>query len=517
MISDLDPEQAASVLDPVLRDMAAIVTDHGGFVAGLRGDGIKAVFGIPLTLEDHAERACASALGLRAMARRGRLRMRVGVHSGEVLVRRLQSEVHEEYDAVGVVVHLAARLEQAARPGSIWISAATANLAGGHFNLRSVGRKSARGIRGEVEVFELLGETGRASRPARGREELGKFVNRSEELRRLVELIDHPEPVIGVSGDAGCGKSRLLRELLRRRELARWTVLKAEVEADDTHAGLRPFAHMLRRWLKTGRHHDPAQVRARLVEHVGASNPSAPVDMGALHRLLDVSEAGAGGIQKEHISRALTGLIAGYAESDPVVVVVEDVHWLSRDGLDLLRALSESAAAGRLAIIQTCRDSTELLPGVRHGIALKPLSVEDARSLLDARMGTAATLDGLKARIAERAGGVPLFIEELAKFSGGFAETDPAIPDSIHAVIGGRVDRLPKACRDALRTASVIGREMPLQVLCSVMKCSEAQLEAQLRILEREGFIRIVTDHAEFTAGVQTRPYPRGGSVGAFN
>lgn len=498
LISGLDLEESASILDPMLSQMADIVVRHGGFVSGLRGDGIKAVFGVPLTLEDHGERACISALELRELAQSGQARIRVGLHSGEVLVRRLRSEAAGEYDAVGLAVHLAARLEQGARPGSIWISGTTAGLVGGRFNLRTLGKKAVKGIRDEVEVFELLSESNRTRWSARSRQHLSKFVGRTGELARLIALISDPKPVISVLGEAGSGKSRLLHELMRRRELAGWTVLWAEVEADDTHAGLRPFAQMLRAWLKIGRQDNPARVRARLHEHVAAVTGPTQPNPGPLLTLLDLGEdATSAGVQKSQILRSLATLIVCHAESNPILLVVEDVHWLDREGLDLLSVLTQSAATGRLAVIQTSRPPAEPLPGAPHCIALGPLSSEDSGRLLDSRMISSPALGPLRDRILERTGGIPLFIEELAKFSAEVAEHHSAIPDGIHAVIGERVDRLPPSAREVLRTASVIGRELPLQVLCRIMNRSNLELAPEIHHLEHGGFVRIATDGAE--------------------
>lgn len=495
MISRLELEQAALRLDPMLRDMATIVTHHGGFISSLRGDGIKAVFGIPLTLEDHAERACSSALEIRAMARKLRSRVRIGLHSGEVLVRQLRTNGWTEYDAVGIAVHIAARLEQTAEPGSIHISAATANLVGGRFRLRAVGRRNPRGIADGVEVFELLREANRTRWVARSREGLTDFIGRAVELDDLVVLLRDREPVICVTGEAGSGKSRLLYELVRRRELAAWTVMKAEVEAEDSHAGFRPFAQMVRRWLRVERHDTPAKVRSRLNAHLTAMGTS-PADASALNCLLDVSGPTSRSDQNQ-IMLALVRLIGRHVEQHPTVLLIEDVHWLDQDAHHLLQLLNEAASAGRFAVIVTSRPEGVPVQGVRHTLALAPLSPDESYALLKARLGSSAALDPLKSRIVERAGGIPLFIEELAKLSVELADADTAVPDSVHAVIGERIDRLPKTTRDALRVASVIGREAPLPVLCRAMGRDEPELTPSLLQLAEVGFIRIQRGWAE--------------------
>jgi class 3 adenylate cyclase/tetratricopeptide (TPR) repeat protein len=495
MISNLDIEQAALRLDRMLRDMAKIVADHGGFVSNLLGDGIKAVFGIPLAREDHAERACASALDIRAMARKGRAQVRAGLHSGEVLVRQLRTDVWSEYDAVGLTVHLAARLEQMARPGCIYLSAATGNIVEGRFRLRAAGKVKAKGITSPVEVFELLGETNRTRWAARSRGGLSKFVGRAYELGELIRLLGDCEPVVCVTGEAGSGKSRLIHELTHRREVAKWTVLRTEVEADDSHAGLRPFAQMLRSWLHTERNDTPAKVRDRLNAHLAAMG-TASADACVLQSLLDVSGSEAWS-DKNQIMLALGRLIVRHAELSPTLLVIEDVHWLERDTHSLLRFLNEVAKPNRLAIIITCRPYGAPATDVRHTMRLSPLSSDESRNLLNVRLGSSAALDALKSRILDRAGGIPLFIEELAKLAVEAADPDSAIPDGVHAVIGERIDRLPKTARDVLRIASVIGREAPLPVLCRVIARGEPELTSSLFQLEESGFIRIGRGGAE--------------------
>jgi len=185
LISGLDPEQSAAILDPMMRQMADIVADQDGFVARLTGDGIKAVFGIPATREDHAERACNAALAIRTVARDAGLRVRIGANSGEVVVRPLLND----HDAVGMAVHVAARVEQLARPGSIYLAAATARLIAGRFNLRSAGSRAAKGVRGPIELFELLDRSEQTRWAVRARQGLSTFVDRTDEMATILSAL----------------------------------------------------------------------------------------------------------------------------------------------------------------------------------------------------------------------------------------------------------------------------------------------------------------------------------------
>jgi class 3 adenylate cyclase/tetratricopeptide (TPR) repeat protein len=485
LINGLDIEQSARVLDPVLRAMAGIVTGYRGFVCGLRGDGVKGVFGIPTAREDHAERACAAALALRTMARASGIHLRVGLHSGEVLARRLFSQSLEEYDAVGLPVHLAARLEQMARADTICISAATAELITGRFALRPAGRTVARGISGEVEIFELLSETALTRWSARSRRGLSRFVGRESELAALYALLRGKQAALGIVGQPGSGKSRLLHEALRRKRSGRWTMLKVEVESDDRASGLRPFARALRLLLRVGRHDSPAQIREKLDQRLRGLDVSAN-EASALHALLDVQEASEPASEARDAAEAMAAFIGKLAGHEPVLFVLEDAHWLDAEGVVLARLLCKAVAAGRLAAIVTARPQAEIQRYLQQTLMLQPLGEADAARLLKTRLEGAD--ETLRTALLERAGGIPLFIEEMAKLA-AIQAAPGLIPDSIHAVIGERIDQLPTLARDTLRIASVIGRSMPLPLLFHVTASMGVEVSAQLRLLEHGGFV----------------------------
>ena len=467
--------------------MTGIVTSYRGFVCGLRGDGVKAVFGVPTAREDHAERACAAALALRAMARSSGLRLRVGLHSGEVLARRLLSQSYEVYDAVGLAVHLAARLEQMARPDTICISAATAALITGRFALRPAGRTVARGISGDVEIFELLSETALTRWSARSRGGLSRFVGRDSELAILSALLRGEQAALGIVGQPGSGKSRLLHEALRRRRSGHWTVLKVEVESDDRASGSRPFARALRLLLHIGRHDSLTQICEKLDQRLCGLELSAS-ETSALRGLLDVQEASEAPVEARDAAEAMAAFIGKLADHEPVLCVLEDAHWLGGEGLVLARLLCNAAAAGRLAVIVTARLQAEILRDLPKVLMLGPLGEADAARLLETRLEGAD--ETLCSTVLERAGGIPLFIEEMAKLAATQAAPG-LIPDSIHAVIGERIDRLPTLARDILRIASVIGRGMLLPVLGYVTASTGVAVSPQLRVLEQGGFVYV--------------------------
>ena len=496
MISGLDPEQAASLLDPMLSKMATIVGQQAGFVARLTGDGIKAIFGVPVAREDHAERACAAALAIRAAAREHQLHTRIGLHSGEVMVRGLQTGTPGDYDAVGMVVHLAARLEQIARPGSIYLSAGTAQLVKGRFNLRPAGSRVAKGVRGAIELFELLRyNSGRTRWSARAHKGLSHFVGRTEELATLLNAVRVRGQVVSVLGEAGAGKSRLIFEVLRRREFLHCIVMKAEVEADDDRAGLRPFARMLRSWLHVRRNDTPALISAKLDERLGQLRKLNRSETFALRVLLDLpNEAKSSPVQQSEIINALRQLVARCCAMTRTLLIVEDTHWLDEQGQRLLRFLGTDAAHTGLTVVQSSRLAASSAPELGPSIVLTRLSAAESWTLLDAILGADLALAELKTQIIARADGIPLFLEEMARylrFSSDVTEPRSTIPDSIQGIIGERIDRLPISCRELLRVASAVGREVPVQLLRDLQEYREPELKQKLRVLEQSGFVRI--------------------------
>src|SRR3989475_586261 len=224
LLADRDPEEARRILDPVLERMMEAVHHYEGTVNQVMGDGIMALFGAPLAHEDHAVRACYAALRMQEIVKRygeslrrqeGILpQIRVGLNSGEVVVRSIGSDLHIDYTAVGEPTHLAARVEQAARPGSVLITAATLQLAEGYVQAMSLGPVNVKGLGKPVEVYELTGAgTGRSRFQVLAGRGLTTFVGRAGEIERLDAALAQSRAgrgeVVAIVGEPGVGKSRL--------------------------------------------------------------------------------------------------------------------------------------------------------------------------------------------------------------------------------------------------------------------------------------------------------------------
>ncbi|MGH7211329.1 MAG: AAA family ATPase, partial [Acetobacteraceae bacterium] len=341
MIRDLDPEQAIGRLDPGVKAMAAAVEACGGVVNRVQGDGIMALFGAPIAREDHAIRACLAAhrmLAATAALEVPDLEVRVGVNSGEVVIRATGSDA-TDYDAVGITVHLANRLEQSARPGTARLSALTARLARGFTDVLPLGALEFRGLDTPIEVFELLDATERPAWEVRAAAaSLTPFVGRQAEIAMLTGALGRAclgrGQAVLVVADAGVGKSRLIHEFLREVPSGSFAVLRA---AASSHALGSPFqiaAMLLRSWIGAEAVDSGATIERRLRQALVLNAGAAALDGPALRALLDLPVEDADWTaldpprRRERIIEALRVLMLREAAARPLILVIEDLHWV---------------------------------------------------------------------------------------------------------------------------------------------------------------------------------------------
>jgi class 3 adenylate cyclase len=279
LVADRDPEEARKLLDPVLERMMEAVHRYEGTVNQVMGDGIMALFGAPLAHEDHAVRACYAALRMQELVkgyademRRAHgitVRIRVGLNSGEVVVRAIGSDLHMDYTAVGQTTHLAARMEQLADPGSILVSPATLELAGGYVEVRSLGPVPVKGLPEAVEVYELTGAgTARSRLQAAAARGLTPFVGRDPELAHLIRAQEQARTgqgqLVAIVGEAGVGKSRLYHEFTHSHRVQGWLVLQASAVSHGKSISYLPIIDLLKSYCKLEARDDHRALRGLL-------------------------------------------------------------------------------------------------------------------------------------------------------------------------------------------------------------------------------------------------------------
>jgi class 3 adenylate cyclase len=267
LLADRDPEEARKILDPVLERMMEAVHHYEGTVNQVMGDGIMALFGAPLAHEDHAVRACYAALRMQESVRKyaeearrshaAVVKIRVGLNSGEVVVRAIGSDLHMDYTAVGQTTHLAARMEQLADPGAIVITPHTLALAEGYVAVKSLGPVPVKGLADPVEVYEVTGEgPARTRLQASARRGLTRFVGRNTELDQLWRAqqlaADDRGQVAAIVGEAGVGKSRLVYEFTHSHRQQGWLVLESASVSHSKATSYLSIIDLLKGYFKIG-------------------------------------------------------------------------------------------------------------------------------------------------------------------------------------------------------------------------------------------------------------------------
>jgi class 3 adenylate cyclase/tetratricopeptide (TPR) repeat protein len=521
MIDGLDPEQADERLQPILDVMTEAVERYDGTVHQWQGDGIVALFGAPVACEHHAVHACCAALAMQDAVRQWQdiaLAIRVGLHSGEVVMRPVKGGRFDAFDVIGPAVHLAARMEQSAEPGTIRLTAETARLAGSFIEARLLGPLPVRGLSRPVEVMELVRINPRRTRwAARAGHGLTDFTGRDREMAVLTEAIGRAEAGVGqlvtLVGEPGMGKSRLVHEFIQSTRTRDWSVAKMSAMPFGRNIAYLPIASLVRSWLQIRQKDDPAEIGARIETQVGALGWDLVDIVPALRAVLDLPVEDAGWRQSNPAERrgriidGLVRLILRGAETTPLLILVEDLHWLDSETLAVIDAVVRRMTRSRLMVIATWRpEFTAPWNDQDHfsTIEVGPLGGEPAQTMLMSLLGAAGEVAEVVPVLLERAAGTPLVIEEMVRTlvaTGALAGrigslrltglvADLHVPDTIEALIAERIDRLPFDQKNLLQAAAVIGRQVPLNLLRDIARLPDDRLRSLLGALEDERLLR---------------------------
>ncbi len=483
LIEGMSPDDSTHLLQPALKTMAQAVHDCGGVVSQLQGDGLMALFGAPVAIEDHAIRACRAALEMRDRAlhigEEG-VQIHVGVHTGMVLLRSVNTDLFMEYDTAGWTVHMAARMGEMAQPGEIRITEATAEHVEGFATLKALDVAQIRGVKRGIASYLLTGLSNDRSRwDARRTRGLNRFVGREEEIRSLSKAITSARngrgELVVIRGEAGFGKSRLIHEFERRAQASDLRVLYSAVRSDGADLAYLPVRSLLQTWLQDGAY--KADQRATALE-IELKNLGADISetLPALQSLLDIPVEDEGwqhldAFQRRHrMTDALKDWVKALAKQSPVVLIVEDLHWIDQESEAVLHRLAETVQDLPVLLLVSCRPEYQWYgPKPSLVIELPHLGPQPSLSLIDDLLGNDPSLDELKQVLVERAGGTPLFLEELARRlvetgqltgePGDFRlvgnATDVEVPGSISAIVSARIDFQPPAAKSMLELAAV--------------------------------------------------------------
>jgi class 3 adenylate cyclase/tetratricopeptide (TPR) repeat protein len=481
---------------------------YEGTVNQFLGDGFMALFGAPLAHEDHARRAALAALDLRAALTEQPieaggvpvpLAIRLGLHTGFVVVGAIGDNLRMDYTAVGDTTHLAARLQQLAGPGEILLTDATARLVRGYVTLEARGRTEIRGVSAPVTLHALIGAGERRSPLEPDERPLSHFVGRDRELRALRDLLVEVEAgrgqVVGVVGEPGVGKSRLLLELQHALAGRSATYLEGRCLSFGGAIPYVPVLDVLRRLCGVGElDRPPREATAAALAELGVDEaPTAFLLQLLGHADPDGPATGLSPeATKARTFEAIRGLLLRASRRRPLVIAIEDLHWIDRTSEECLSGLVETLGGLPVMLLATYR------PGYRPPwmdrsyatqLSLARLAAGDSLSVVRSVLPEAGLADPLAQLILDKAEGNPFFLEELARAVTESGEARPglAIPDTVHGVLAARIDRLADLPKRLLQTASVLGREFPLRLLEAVWDGPPPR--AHLHELTRQEFL----------------------------
>ena len=527
LLADRDPEEARQLLDPVLERMIEAVHRYEGTVNQVMGDGIMALFGAPIAHEDHAVRACYAALRMQeTVTRYGDemqrshgvpVQIRVGLNSGAVVVRAIDSSLHMDYTAVGQTTHLAARMEQMAKPGSVLTTGETLRLAEGFVQVKALGPVSVKGLADPVEVFELVGAASTRTRmqafAARG---LTRFVGRQAEFEALRQALERAGTshgqVVAVIGEPGVGKTRLVYEFIRSHHTHDWLVLESSSVSYGKATAYLPVRDLLKAYFQIDDRDDGRKIREKLTGKLLTLDAALGPTLPAFLTLLDVPVEDRHwqdldpAQRRQRTLEAIKHLLLRESQVQPLLLVFENLHWIDAETQAVLDSLIDSLPTARLLLLVNYR------PEYQHGwgnktyytqLRLDPLPPASAEELLQALLGDDPSLVPLKRLLIERTEGNPFFLEEsvralvetgvLVGERGAYRLAKPLeslqVPATVQAVLAARIDRLPPEEKRLLQTAAVIGTEVPFALLQAIVELSEEELRRGLGHLQAAEFL----------------------------
>jgi class 3 adenylate cyclase/tetratricopeptide (TPR) repeat protein len=527
LLADRDPEETRKLLDPVLERMMDAVHQYEGTVNQVMGDGIMALFGAPVAHEDHAVRACYAGLRMQESVRRYAeevrrtegmpIQIRVGINSGEVVVRSIGSDLHMDYTAVGQTTHLAARMEQMATPGTVLTTGETLSLAEGYVEARPLGAMPIKGLEAPLEVFEVVGAGMARSRlQASVRRGLSRFVGRGLELEQLREALARAQgghgQVVAVVGEPGVGKSRLFHELAHEIPRPQWLVLESRSVSYGKATPYLPIADLLKGYFQVEARDGAREIRTKVLARLRALDESLEPTIAAFLTLLDVpaEEVRWQGLdpsqRRQRTLDAVKALFLRESQSQPLLLVFEDLQWVDSETQALLDGLVESLPRARIVLLVNYR------PEYRHGwggktyytrLRLNTLAQESADELLQGLLGMEPGLDPLKRLLIARTGGNPFFLEESVRTlvetgalegeRGQYRAARPVaaiqVPSTVQAILAARIDRLPTREKRLLQSASVIGKDVPFALLHALEDEPEEELRQGLAHLQGAEFL----------------------------
>jgi len=525
----MGPEDAYNIMDQVYEILIHKVHDYEGIVNEMTGDGIMALFGAPIALEDAPQRAIRSSLSIhREIAKFNDkmkqdkdnilpLRMRIGIHSGPVVVGTLGNDLRVEFKAVGDTVNLASRTEGLAEPGTTYITEDTFKLAEGFFRFEALGERKIKGKEEPVRIYRAIApSTRRTQFDISAERGLTPFVGRDRELELLLEGFERARTGRGqaysIMAEAGLGKSRLLYEFRKAVAHENVTFLEGKCLSYSKNVAYHSVIDILRANFNIKEGDVDLEIKEKVIEGLKILNIDEASSLPYILELLSVKDSGidkismSPEIKKSRIIEAVKRITLKGSEIKPLIVATEDLHWIDKSSEEYLQHLMDSISGARIFLIFTYRPDFVHTWGAKsyHShVNLNRLSNRESLAMASHLLGTEAFEKDLEELILEKTEGVPFFTEEFIKSLKDLQIIEKKessyriskdvgavrIPAKIQDVIMARVDSLPEGAKDIIQTASVVGREFNHELVKRVIDHPEKHLLSHLSVLKESELI----------------------------
>lgn len=519
----LGPDETFSLMDQVYEILIHKVNDYQGTVNELRGDGILAFFGAPIALEDAPQRAIRSALAIhREMARfNDKLKenkeipsilLRIGINTGPVVVGTVGNDLRVQFTAVGDTINMASRMESLAEPGTTFVTEETFNLTEGFFRFEALGAKKVKGKEQPINVYRVIAlSTHRTRFDVSAERGLTPFIGRDRELELLLDGFKRAKEGRGqafsIVAEAGLGKSRLLYEFRKAITTENVTFLEGKCLSYSRNIAYQPVIDILKSSFGIGDDDGDLGIREKVRRGLEILGIDMASTLPYLLELLSVKESGIDKLslsaeaKKHRIIEALYRNVLKGSEIRPVVMAVEDFHWIDRSSEESFKFLLDSISGARVFLILTYRPEFVHTWGGKsyHSqVNLNRLSNRESIVMITHVLGTEDISKDLEEFILEKAEGVPFFIEEFLKSLKDLQIIEKSgktyriardvktltMPSAIQDVIMSRIDSLPNRAKGLIQTGSVAGREFSYDLIKTVTALPEQEILSYLSVLK---------------------------------
>jgi class 3 adenylate cyclase/tetratricopeptide (TPR) repeat protein len=520
----IGPEEAYAIMDKVYEIMIHKVHDYEGTVNEMTGDGIMALFGAPIALEDANQRAIRSALAIHReitkfsnKQRQGRenippIKMRIGIHTGLVVVGTLGNDLRVEFKAVGDTVNLASRMEELAESGTTYVTEDTFKLAEGFFRFESLGEKDIKGKEKPIRVYRLIAPSTKRTRfDVSAERGLVPFIGRERELELLLDGFERAKSGRGqafsIMGEAGLGKSRLVYEFRKAVANEDVTFLEGKCLSYSRGVAYHPVIDILKSNFDIREEDRDSEIRGKVLQGLKVLDADESTTLPYLLELLSIPDSGIDKIsmnpeaRKDRIIEAVRRIALKGSEIRPLIMVFEDLHWIDNSSEESLKDLLKNISGAKVFLIFTYR------PDFVHSwssrsyhsqVTLNRLSNRESLAMVAHLLGTENIDKELEELILEKTEGIPFFIEEFIRSLSDQKVINKQnneylllkdienviVPSTIQDVIMARVDSLKEGAKNVLQTGAVIGREFGLELIQEATGLSERELLSQISILK---------------------------------